>query len=316
MRRCLSGKVHAVVMLVTGAAGFVGARLCGRLLERGEHVVALWHHDGTRLEPLMDDERLIALQGDIQEPAGWLEGLPADDRVDTVFHLATQPPTGDDTARTTNVDGTAALLDAMTSRGAYRWVNTSSMSVYDFLTPERVPVVESDPARPLQAYGQEKLRAEMLLAESATAGVSAISLRLAGLFGPGRASGAVYHFVRRALDGETICIDEDRRIDILHVEDAVTAILLAHERLPALCAGGGHRVYNIGRGEATALSVLALAAGRATDEPVEARVAAPGSTFYMSIDAAARDLGFRPSPLQEGLDDVADAMLAADEVSA
>jgi UDP-glucose 4-epimerase len=290
------------VILVTGAGGFIGSRLCHYLAARGNQVTGLWHHDSTRLESLADTPRFAALQGDIRQPGAWLPELA---EIETVFHLAAQPPTPPGVERTTNREGTGALLAALSQVGVHRWVFTSTMSVYDFHEPDYLPVDETHRTAPLQPYGVEKLEAEGLLAASRDPQIQSISLRLAGIFGPGREGGAVHHFIRCALDGQPIEIEADRQIDILHIDDAIQAMILAQESLSDVCGEDRHRVYNIGRGEPTALTELAQAASVAAGREVPISSQRAGSTFYMSIAAATRDLRYVPASLDEGLADVA-----------
>jgi nucleoside-diphosphate-sugar epimerase len=308
------------LILVTGAGGFVGSSLCRRLLAQGERVAGLWHRDHRRLNQIVEFSGFHLVQGDIREPESWLRTLP--EPVDTVLHLATQPPTpGDaslsmgeaDAERTTNVEGTAALLQAMAAH-VDRWIVTSSMSVYDFLRPQYLPVDEAHPTAPQQAYGYEKLRAEELFSAAADRGLRSISLRLAGLFGPGREAGVVSAFLRRALEGEPIEIPTNRGVDILHVEDAVTALCLAYECLDTVCPQPGHRLLNIGRGQEITLEQLAQLACVSADRQVEIHNKGTGDTFYMDISAAIDDLGFAPSPLAQGLDDVVSWMRSGEEV--
>lgn len=291
-----------MAILVTGAGGFLGVRLCQQLLQQEDTVIGLWHRDRSRILDLCDTPRFTAIQGDIRHPTQWLTALQHTS-ITTVFHLATQPPSSDDPARTTNVDGTRTLLEALMDVGAKRWLSTSSMSVYDFENPEYLPVDETHPTIPIQPYGEEKLAAEQVMTAGVVKGLRAISLRLSGLFGPQRLGGAVSAFARRISEGEPVEIPVNRQIDILHVDDAARALLLAHSRLDELCQPAGHLVYNIGRGEPTALASLAQEIGRVMARPVEVAAGDAGNTFYMSTAAAIRDLGFVPAPLSEGLKD-------------
>jgi thioester reductase-like protein len=81
-------------LLLTGATGFVGQELLGRLLERGDrHVHALVRADDDRAAAarLPDHERLSAWAADIERPRLGLEAVRADalaERVSTVIHCA------------------------------------------------------------------------------------------------------------------------------------------------------------------------------------------------------------------------------------
>lgn len=187
-------------VLVTGAGGFIGRVLVGRLLDAGlegrrvEQLVAA----DLSLHGLPADARLRPLAGSIAD-AGVLEQALAD-RVDTVFHLASVPggaaETSPDLGRRVNLDATAHLLALLREQGGRsRFVFASTVAVYGDPLPEVVD--EQTPPRPVMSYGAHKLAAEVLVADAARRGwVDACSLRLPGVVArPGEGTGLISAFM-------------------------------------------------------------------------------------------------------------------------
>ena len=164
-------------VLVTGGAGYIGSHLCKRLAAEGWEPVVLddlsignawavkW---GPLIEAdLLDDTALAAV---------FEEYRPA-----AVMHLAALSSVAEsmrapERYREVNVTGTAKLVAAMRRAGVPHLVFSSSASVYGL--PERSPIGEDHPLRPINVYGETKLEAEQLLAGPALAeGVAAVSLR-------------------------------------------------------------------------------------------------------------------------------------------
>ncbi|HCL31422.1 MAG TPA: hypothetical protein DIC52_23725 [Candidatus Latescibacteria bacterium] len=121
--------------------------------------------------------------------------------------------------------GTANIVAAAQAAGVQRLVFTSTMSVFDFMSPTLpLPLDEGDEVAPVDVYGEEKYAAELICQQAAERGDLAIPiLRFAGVYGPGKAAGAVYNFLCHALRGEGISIAANRGVDLLWVEDAVQA---------------------------------------------------------------------------------------------
>jgi dTDP-L-rhamnose 4-epimerase len=106
-------------ILVTGGLGFIGSRIVGRLLQRGDEVVVLDNLHPQVHTDTAAAERLRALGaevviGDVRDRASW---ALADD-VDAVFHMAAETGTGQSMAEVVrycevNVSGTAQLCEAV-----------------------------------------------------------------------------------------------------------------------------------------------------------------------------------------------------------
>jgi UDP-glucose 4-epimerase len=174
------------MVLVTGAAGFIGSHLVQRLLELGATVRAadrLPAGDCVDLAPLLPElayrRTALAAGSELDELIGG---------VDIVFHLAgnadvalsAKDPEHDFNA---NVVATFNVLDAVRRAGAGTLFFVSTGSVYG--EPQRVPMDEGHPLRPQSPYAGHKLAAEVILGAHARCyGVDARVVRLFSTFGP------------------------------------------------------------------------------------------------------------------------------------
>jgi nucleoside-diphosphate-sugar epimerase len=313
-----------VQVLVTGAAGLVGGHLVARLLERGDRVRALVLDAGEAARvsrPGVDVH--------VADLAAAADLAPALDGTDAIVHCAgvvrlTAPPSE---FFAVNVGGMERLLAAACRVRVGRFVHLSSVSVYGHAA---APVSEDAPKRPLGAYGQSKWAAEQLLwRHHAQEGLPAVALRPCPIYGPGdrRVTAAIRTMGR--LRAVPLPHAGRRLIDLVYVSDVADAAVAA---LDASAVG---RAYNITDGEAHSyrdvLDAHAQAVGRRpriVPVPLPALLAAMrlgmawrrwrgapagfdqqlerarglGLDAHYSIDAARRDLGYRPAVgIVEGL---------------
>ncbi len=197
--------------LIVGC-GYTGARLARRLVARGERVVVARRHlDDARAiaGPLGDAARPIAL--DLGESAEVLAAAidPGAIAVDSV------PPRDDGGA------GERRLIRACRVAGARRLVYLSSTGVYP--PGGGAWVDEESPVGPASARGRRRLEAETALLDEASAlGVSAVSLRIAAIYGPGR---GVHERLRAG--SYRVIGDGGAQVSRVHVDDLVSAIIAA-----------------------------------------------------------------------------------------
>ena len=153
-------------VLVTGANGFVGSRLCSSLSSKGCEVRGAVREQGSALT---DVTETIAV-GEIGADTDWSCALKG---VDCVMHLAARAHIMHDLAsdpeaafHSVNVAGSTRLVEQAAAAGARRLVYVSSIKVNGEQTIER-PFSVSDPPAPEDAYGRSKLAAEQALFEVA-----------------------------------------------------------------------------------------------------------------------------------------------------
>jgi dihydroflavonol-4-reductase len=147
--------------LVTGATGFVGSHLTEALRRRGDEVTVL-ARSATKASTLAPLEVRV-VNGDLQDPLALARAVEGQD---VIYHVA-----GVIAARTevdffrANRDGTAQLATAAEGGGSPRFVFVSSMAAAG---PSRrgTPLVGTEPAHPVTAYGRSKLAAEQVVTGS------------------------------------------------------------------------------------------------------------------------------------------------------
>lgn len=180
-------------VLVTGAAGFIGATLARLLLEQGAvrgqplHSLALL----DRSQPVSDDARVQRFEGDLGDTA--LRERVRAFAPQVVFHLAAIPGGASEAdyaaGRRINLEATLALFEALAGlQPVPVVVYASSIAVYGTDLP--AIVTPDTPLRPPITYGAHKLACELLLADFSRRGqLDGRSLRLPGIVARAR-SGA------------------------------------------------------------------------------------------------------------------------------
>jgi dihydroflavonol-4-reductase len=232
-------------VLVTGATGFLGSRLCRALVADGREVRALCRPSSDR--SVLSDTDVEWVVGDVTHRAR-METVVA--QCSRVYHLAGVGLAAAD-ARTVwrvNVRGTRAVLDACLSADVERLVFTSTAG-----TRRSDGVAdETDVATPVGAYQQSKARAESLVERACDRGLDAVTVHPTSVFGPGD-----HEFTGRILGLATnpaMVAALPGGVSFVGVEDAVDGIRAA------MCRGETGEHYILG-GEnhrfADALAVVA-----------------------------------------------------------
>jgi UDP-N-acetylglucosamine 4-epimerase len=315
--------------LVTGAAGFIGSHLAGRLLSLGQQVVALDNFETgspknlDAIVALADPQsarRLHFIEGDIRKLEVCRAACAG---VEVVLHeagLASVPRSLEDplSSHEVNVGGFLNLLVAARDAGVGRFVYASSHTVYGDL-PAKCLVEETlGEARSPHALSK---RIDELYARSfqISYGLESIGLRYFNVFGPRQdSSGANAAVIPRwvaALRAHAPVViygDGETSRDFCYVENVVQANLLAGAA--ARGSEAVNQLYNVGAGAETTLNLLfEMIRDRlaVADPPLRKAVAAyqafrPGDVkrSRADISKARRLLGYAPGhSVASGLDE-------------
>ncbi len=298
-------------ILVTGGAGYLGSVATSMVLDAGHHVRVLDDLSTGHLDAL--DERAEFLEGSLDDPRALDEAVRD---VDAVIHFAgkslvAESVTHPDLYHRTNVDGTRQLLEAMNSHGVTRCVFSSSAATYG--EPEHLPLRDDSPTRPTSPYGQTKLLVDQMLAEAASRGLSAISLRyfnVAGALETSRGWLGERHHPETHLIPNVLSAEVDQPLtlfgtdwdtpdgtcvrDYVHVVDLIDAHLRALDALE----NSRHLVINLGSGRGYSNREVITSAEAVLGRPVPVieTTRRPGdpAVLVASIDRAREVLGWTP----------------------
>jgi UDP-glucuronate 4-epimerase len=325
-------------ILITGAAGFIGAAVAERLLQRGERVVGL-DNLNPYYSPALKRARLERLQGmpgaenrfafvqlDLEARDAMAE-LFARERPRAVVHLAAQAGVRYSIENPAayiqcNLVGFGHVLEGCRHQGVEHLVYASSSSVYG--GNRNLPFSELQPVNhPVSLYAATK-KANELMAHtySHLYGLPATGLRFFTVYGPwGRPDMAPMLFAKAILAGEPIRVfnQGQMRRDFTYIDDIVQGVVRCLDK-PATpdpsfdplqpnpaTAAAPHRLFNIGNAQPVELlrfiTVLEAALGREAIKRFETMQ--PGDVVATAADTSALEawVGFRPrTPLEQGLE--------------
>jgi len=158
-----------MTILVTGGAGYIGSQMAYQLVDSGERVVVL-----DNLSTGFDwaiPPGVPAVAGDVGD-ARLLDALIAEHGVSAIIHFAASvvvPESVADPLRyyRNNTVNSRSLIEAAVRGGVEHFIFSSTAAVYG--EPDRVPIAEDAPTRPMSPYGSSKLMAEIILRDAARA---------------------------------------------------------------------------------------------------------------------------------------------------
>ncbi len=226
----------AASVLVTGGSGYFGSVLTAAALARGDRVRVF-----DRNPPAAEHRSHVEyVAGDVRDRDAVARACRG---VDVVLHNVAQVPLARDRHLfdAVNTLGTAHVLLAARDAGVRKVVHTSSSAIFGI--PAHNPVVETSPARPLEAYGRAKLRAEQLCHDAARAGLDVTIVRPRTILGHGRLGLMAALFELVAAGAPVFVLGRgDNRYQFVHADDLADACLRAADR-------PGATTYNIGATE-------------------------------------------------------------------
>ncbi|MDD4880569.1 MAG: UDP-glucose 4-epimerase GalE [Gallionellaceae bacterium] len=284
-------------ILVVGGAGYIGSHMVLALQEAGYSVVVFDNLSRGFADAVASAPLVV---GDLRS-AEALDACFAAHRFDLVMHFAALAYVGESVGEPelyyqNNVVGALNLLAAMRAHGVARLVFSSTCATYG--EPERIPIDETHPQRPINPYGRTKLMIEQALADYAAAyGLHSASLRYFNAAG-----GDPQGRVGERHDPEThlipLVLAEAMRLkrggepaatglqvfgadfptadgscirDYIHVTDLCSAHLLAAEGLLSGKLSGAH-CLNLANGGGFSVLEVIDACRKVTGQPIQYRV--------------------------------------------
>jgi dTDP-glucose 4,6-dehydratase len=313
------------MILVTGAAGFIGSNFVLDWLEQHDEPVLnldklTYAGNPENLASLRGNPRHVFVQGDIGDRA-LLDRLLAEHSPRAVINFAAESHVdrsihGPEDFIQTNVVGTFHLLEAVRAhwgsldgeaKSAFRFLHVSTDEVYGTLGPGDAPFTETTPYTPNSPYSASKAASDHLVrAYHHTYGLPVLTTNCSNNYGP-------YHFPEKliplmivnALAGKPLPVYGDgmQVRDWLYVKDHCSAIRRVLE------AGAPGETYNVGGWNEkpnieivrTVCTLLDELQPRADGQPYSSQVSyvkdRPGHDRRYAIDASKihRELGWKPA---------------------
>lgn len=212
-----------MIVVVTGASGFLGRAVAGELVAAGHDVRTLQRRASS--VPGATD-----IRGSVTDPGAVALAV---DGAEGVVHLAAKVSLAGDPRdfRRVNVEGTRILLDAAERAGASRFVQVSSPSVaHAGAALAGVGAETASPRRARGDYARTKAEAELLALGRDSAGMRVIAVRPHLVWGPGDTQ-LVARIVDRARRGRLPLLDGGTAlIDSTYVDNAASGIAAALHR--------------------------------------------------------------------------------------
>lgn len=320
-------------ILVTGAAGFIGAALSLRLLDRGDDVIGLDNLNDyydvrlkeARLARLQEKKGFTFVRASLEDRAA-IEDLFRTHKPQRVVNLAAQAGVrysleNPQAYIDSNIVGFTNILEGCRHHGVEHLVYASSSSVYGANT--RMPFsVHHNVDHPVSLYAASK-KANELMAHtySHLFNLPTTGLRFFTVYGPwGRPDMALFMFTKAILAGKPIDVFNygRHRRDFTYIDDIVEGVIrtLDHVARPDPVWSGDepdsatstapYRLYNIGSNRPVELlryiEVLEECLGRKAEKNLLPLQPGDVPDTYADVDALVEDVGYRPStPVEEGV---------------
>ena len=308
-------------ILVTGAAGFIGAAVSHALLARGDSVIGVDNLNAyydvalkeARLKPLKTQKNFRFHKIDIADRDAMVKLAAEYPQIDGIVHLAAQAGvrhslTDPYSYVMSNVMGQAVRLElARALKGLKHFVYASSSSVYGGNT--KLPFAADDPVeQPNSLYAATKRAGELFgYTYAHLYGIPATGLRFFTVYGPwGRPDMAYFLFTRAIIAGEPIKVFNRGEMwrDFTYIDDIVDGVVRVLDRPAA--GTPPHKIYNLGNHRSEKLTDFIAEIERALQRKAKVNLEPIplGDVLrtYADIEESRRDLGFEPStPISAGI---------------
>ncbi|WP_240404018.1 UDP-glucose 4-epimerase GalE [Lactobacillus jensenii] len=304
-----------MAIAVLGGAGYIGSHTVKQLLAAGEDVIVLDNLITGHRKAV--DRRARFYQGDIRD-FKFLSSVFSQEKVEGIVHFAAFSVVPESMKNPlkyfdNNTCGMVTLLEAMKQFGIKRIVFSSTAATYG--EPKQIPIKETDPQIPTNAYGESKLAMEKIMHWADLAdGLKFIALRYFNVAGamPDASIGEDHspetHLIPIILQvaaGKRLNLqifgndyptkDGTNVRDYVHVLDLADAHVLA---LKYLEAGNSSTAFNLGSATGFSNMEILQAARKVTDKEIPASIgprrSGDPSTLIASSEKAKKILGWKP----------------------
>lgn len=317
-----------MTVFITGATGFIGSRLARRLRERGDEVVALVRSPASAADLTALGCEL--LPGDLGDDAAIRAGVA---RADSVIHAAAIYEVGVLQERCremyeVNVRGTERVLRAALAAGTGKVVYVSTVGAFGNTEGRIVDESYEHPGRYVSCYDETKHLAHKAARRLIKEGLPCAIVQPGAVYGPNDHS-AIGDLLQRFLRGRLPLLPfPELGASFVHVDDVVAGILLVLDRgrtgeqyvlggeiarvrelaakVAALTGRKAPR-WSLPTGVMKATAPFGRVVGPLMGFPPNFREvisASDGVTYWARHDKAARELGYSPRSLDEGLRDL------------
>lgn len=303
-------------ILVLGGAGYIGSHTVYELIYAGNEVVIIDNLETGHMKAVHPQAKFY--KGDLRDRVFVDSVLDTEKNIDAVIHFAANSLVGESMVNPlkyydNNLCGTKVMLESLVAHGIDKVVFSSTAATYG--EPQSVPIVETDPTRPTNCYGETKLSMERMFYWTGVAhNLRFVSLRyfnacgahISGQIGEDHnpethliplilqaASGKRDHISIFGTDYDTV--DGTCVRDYIHVTDLAQAHILA---VKYLMAGNKSDIFNLGNGVGFTVRQVIDEAKKVTGVDIkvveEGRRAGDPATLIASSEKAKSVLGWKP----------------------
>lgn len=301
-------------ILVSGGAGYIGSYANKILLKKGYKTLVLDNLSRGQKASVVGGE---FIEGDIGDQK-LLDKIFEKEKIDAVMHFAASISVEESVSNPAkyyrnNVSNTVQLLETMAKYNIKAFIFSSSAAVFG--VPDKVPVSEKSPCRPINPYGHSKLQIEEILDSFDLAyGMKSIAFRYFNAAGADpenlipaleriesnliplalktlmKEGGVLKIFGRDWATKDGSCVR-----DYIHIHDIASAHI---HGLQKLLNGGQGEIYNLGNGEGYSVLEVVDAINRVTGKKLPTldapRRAGDPAVLIADASKAKKELGWSP----------------------
>jgi UDP-glucuronate 4-epimerase len=304
-----------MIILVTGAAGFIGSNTCEHLIDLGNSIIGIDNFDDfyprntkeKNLSTLRQNNRFQFHEADIRNRRQ-LDAIFSSNNIDAVIHLAAKAGVRPSIENIedyydVNINGTVCLLETMKIHNVKKMLFASSSSVYG--NNKNIPFNEADSVdNPISPYASTKKSGELLCyVYYHLYGFDITCLRFFTVYGPRqRPDLAIHKFTRLINTGNPIPFygDGTTARDYTYINDIVCGIECALNKMD------GYNIYNLGGSGVVDLKTMVqnieeILGKKAILNRLPAQMGDVEIT-YADINKAKSEIGYDPAfPFKNGI---------------